>query len=68
MKIKSHSLLFGYKVFTAQIGQDKSGNPVLVAEDYGPIPPLDFIKQGFKILEAAPHEIAKLKNLGYPPS
>jgi hypothetical protein len=64
MKVKAHSLMIGYKEFEGKIDK-RTSPPVLTLNDLGPVSPLEFIKQGFKLLEATPQEVAALKGLGY---
>ena len=64
MKVKTFSIMLGYREFDARVRTDV--NPAMLELDgYGPLPPLDFIKHGVKILEAKEAELRILKQAGY---
>lgn len=66
MKIKSHSLMLGYREYTARVGRGPDGRALLMVDDIGPLPALDYIKHGFKIVEASEREIGLLRQAEYP--
>lgn len=66
MKVKIHSIMLGYKEAEARIEKDAKGRPVLVVDGVGPVSSLEYIKQGFKLVEASTHELGVLREAGYP--
>ena len=66
MKVKIHSIMLGYKEAEARIEKDQKGKPVLVVDGVGPVSSLEYIKQGFKMVEASAHEVSVLRSAGYP--
>lgn len=66
MKVKMHSIRFGYKEADAKIEKDPKGRPILFVEGVGQITALEYIKQGLKLLQASDAEVSILKTAGYP--
>lgn len=58
--------MLGYKEAEARIEKDQKGKPVLVVDGVGPVSSLEYIKQGFKMVEASAHEVSVLRAAGYP--
>ena len=66
MKVKIHSIMLGYKEAEARIEKDAKGRPVLMVEGVGPVSSLEYIKQGFKMVQASAQELSVLRAAGYP--
>jgi len=64
MKIKSYSMFMGIRDYNARLVQVENHH-VLELEGHGQISPLDYIKQGCRVIEATPDELRKLKQAGY---
>ena len=63
MRVKSHSMMLGYREFEARI---KPSKPVqLELEGHGDLSHLEYIKHGFKIVHASDQEMAILKEAGF---
>lgn len=54
----------GFREFQGQIVREGE-RMVLHLEGHGPITPLDYIKQGFRVLEASPEELKVMSLAGY---
>ncbi|MCE9598648.1 MAG: hypothetical protein K8S54_11825 [Spirochaetia bacterium] len=65
MKVKMHSMRFGYKEADARIEKDPKGRPILFVDGVGQITALDYIKQGMKLVQASDSEFETLKAAGY---
>ncbi|MDH5655781.1 MAG: hypothetical protein OEZ34_07735 [Spirochaetia bacterium] len=65
MLLKCYSMHLGFREFKAKLITEE-GQPVLYLEDFGKLRPLDYIKQGFKVLEATPSELQTMDTAGYP--
>lgn len=65
MKVKMHSIRFGYKEVEARIEKDPKGRPILFVEGVGQITALEYIKQGMKLVQASDGEFETLKRAGY---
>ncbi len=66
MKVKSHSLMLGYREYAAAVERGPDGRALLIVDGLGPVSSLEYIKHGFKVLEASPREIALLQQAEYP--
>lgn len=66
MIVKSYSLMLGYREYTARVERGPDGRALLFVEDIGPISSLDYIKHGFKIVEASEREVDLLRKAEYP--
>ncbi len=64
MRIKSHSLMLGYREFQATLRM-RDGKPLLVLDQIGPLTASDYIKNGFTVKEATRSEIQGLIDGGY---
>jgi len=64
MKLKSHSLMLGYKEWEARM-QRRGRDMVLVIDGLGAISPTDYMKNGFKVQEARREELEQLVEGGY---
>ena len=65
MILKCYSMHLGFREFTGKLLMEE-GRPVLMLDDFGKITPLDYIKQGFKVIDASPDELQSLHLAGYP--
>jgi len=66
VKVKLHSIRFGYREAVAKIDKDEKGRIILVVDGVGPISALEYIKQGLKLVEASDGEVSILRSAGYP--
>ncbi|MCR9142034.1 MAG: hypothetical protein NXI24_07265 [bacterium] len=64
MRVKSHSLMLGYREFEASIRM-RGGKPTVVLEQIGPLTASDYIKNGFSVKSATKAEIKGLIDGGY---
>ena len=55
----------GFREFRAKLIKEE-GQIVLYLEDFGKLLPLDYIKQGFRVMEASPSELQAMDIAGYP--
>ncbi len=67
MRLKSHSLMLGYREFQAWLRR-QDGKVVVVLEELGPIQVVDYIKNGFSVKEATEEEMHALVKAGYESS
>lgn len=59
-----YSLMYGYRKLKGEV-KIENGEPRLYVEELGYVSPLEFIKQGMKILEISEHEKELLKRGKY---
>lgn len=64
MRLKSHSLMLGYREFEGSIRM-RGGRPTLVLDQLGPLQVSDYIKNGFTVKSATKAEIRALIEGGY---
>jgi hypothetical protein len=64
MRLKSHSLMLGYREWDASMVKN-GADWRLVLESIGPVGPVDYMKNGFRIVEASREEIEALIAGGY---
>lgn len=62
--MKSYSLILGYRNFEGHLDTSRVP-PVLMLEGHGPVTPMEFLKNQFYVLKAAPGEIERLRKAGY---
>ena len=58
--------MLGYREYNARLERGQDGRAQLVVEDIGPLSALEYIKHGFKILEATEREVDLLRKAEYP--
>lgn len=56
--------MMGFREFRASV-ESEDGRMVLMLEGHGSITPLEYIKQGFRVLEASPEEFRSMTLAGY---
>jgi hypothetical protein len=54
----------GFREFTGKLYIDE-GQKVLVLDNFGKITPLEYIKQGFRVMEASQEELKSMDIAGY---
>ena len=64
MKFKCYSMHLGFREFKGRLVLEE-GVKVLKLDDFGTITPLDYIKQGFRVMEASPDELKSMDLAGY---
>ena len=65
MRLKACSLFLGYKEYKAAIVKDGKGGYSLGVESIGEIAPADYVRHGFRVLEAKSSELQGLVAGGY---
>ena len=64
MKFKCYSMHLGFREFTGKLSSQE-GQVFLMLDGYGKITPLDYIKQGFRVMEASPEDLKSMHLAGY---
>ena len=65
MKLKACSLLLGYREYQASLARNPKGKYFLNVENIGELPPAEYVRHGFRVLEAKNSELEALIAGGY---
>ena len=65
MKLKSYSIMLGYKEYNAKIMQNHEKKIILYIDGIGPISPANYVKNAFKPTDITSRELDLLIHGGY---